>query len=133
MDNRPLAWLRYGLAVILILSLAYGAYVFLSPGSSQSVTLFIPTGITTGLLLLVELFLKYDLTTTLSITLIVVSFILFYTGFIEANPERKAGLFGFAGAVFGFATGMPIGHLNVTRRKTQSQVGKNSKLKANEV
>lgn len=120
MDNKPLLALRIGLGGISIVMFCVGAYFYFSAGSSQTMNLwqFIPSAIMGGALFLVELYLTYAISTWLSIILIGVSFILFYLAIIDANPERKSGLYGFAGAVLGFATGIPIGQYNSTRRET---------------
>lgn len=113
---------RYGLMFIILLSLAFGAYQYLSIGSAQTTSLeqFHPSIISFGFWICFELFVTYAVSTWLSITLILVSLIIVYKGLTEKDSQRSTNCFIFAGTVFGFATGIPIGSFSSTKRNSGS-------------
>ena len=130
-------WIRNIWVTIILVTLCFGAWKFLSSTQeTASMFSFIPSAVAAGLFFIyqvmqhiVGLLPHYDLSTWLSISLMLGSILIFYFGFKESHADSKAGLMSFAGALFGLGSGIPIGKATSRQAATRTRSTSNTTKK----
>ena len=112
MNEKIPSWLNILLILAIVVLFFWGGIKSLSvesPLPNHSFANCIPAGIFLIFYIILKIFLAYDLSTLLSVVLIVIGVSIYYYGITYNNKEQKPYILTAAGSIFGLGSGIPIG------------------------